>query len=177
VLDPFSAIGLAGNIVQFVDYGSKLISSIYEIYNSSTGSSRNHVHLEGFATRLLELNRALEQPKLTPTKNYEKALHELREKCIQDTETLFDLIKALRAKEHSKWSSFQKALKIIWEEEKIGELERRLKDHRREIATHLVAMLRYLIFSFLTVLHLAESFHCVSNPSSLVTKIQPSCPF
>jgi hypothetical protein len=158
VLDPFTAIGLAGNIVQFVDYSSKLISSTYEIYKSSTGSSGNQVYLEGIATRLLELNHALDQPKLIGTNWYDKPLDELRKECLQDTQALLGLIKALRAKKDSKWSSFRKALRNTWEKEEIDRLEGRLKDHRSEIAAHLVAMLRYVIFSFLTELYLAEPF-------------------
>jgi hypothetical protein len=141
VLDPFTAIGLAGNIVQFVDYSSKLISSTYEIYRSSTGSSKNHVYLEAIATRLLELNRTLEQPKLTGTKSYDKALLELRAEYSQDAEDLLRLIEALRAKKDSKWSSFRKALRSAWEKEKIGRLEGRLVAHRNEIATQLTVML------------------------------------
>ncbi|KAH8775890.1 hypothetical protein BGZ57DRAFT_369000 [Hyaloscypha finlandica] len=141
VLDPFTAIGLAGNIVQFVDYSSKLISSTYEIYRSSTGSSKNHVYLEAIATRLLELNRTLEQPKLTGTKSYDKALLELRAECSQDAEDLLRLIEALRAKKDSKWSSFRKALRSAWEKEAISRLEGRLVAHRNEIATQLTAML------------------------------------
>jgi hypothetical protein len=78
VLDPFTAFGLAGNIVQFVDYRSKLICSTHKIYKSSTGSSKDHDHLEGIATRLLEFCRSLEQPKRFGTESYEKAIHELR---------------------------------------------------------------------------------------------------
>jgi hypothetical protein len=141
VLDPFTAIGLAGNIVQFVDYSSKLISSTYEIYRSSTGSSENHVYLESIATRLLELNRTLEQPKLTGTKSYDKALLELRAECSQDAEDLLKLIEALRAKKDSKWSSFRKALRSAWKKEEISRLEGRLVAHRNEIATQLTAML------------------------------------
>jgi hypothetical protein len=144
VLDPFTAIGLAGNIVQFVDYSTKVIASTYEVYNSATGSSKNHVYLERVAARLVELNHGLEQPKLTPTKSYEKAIHELREECIEDATTLVDSIKALRAKEHSKWDSFKKALAAIWKKERIDQLETRLKDHRSEIATHLAAMMRFV---------------------------------
>jgi hypothetical protein len=141
VLDPFTAIGLAGNIVQFVDYSSKLISSTHEIYKSGTGSSEKHVYLEVIATRLLELNRTLEQPKLTGTKSYNKALLELRAECGQDAEDLLKLIEALRAKKDSKRSSFGKALRIAWEKEEIDRLEGRLVAHRNEIATQLTAML------------------------------------
>jgi hypothetical protein len=141
VLDPFTAIGLAGNIVQFVDYSLKLISSTYEIYKSSTGSSENHVYLEAIATRLLELNRTLEQPKPTGTKPYNEALLALRAECVQDAEALLRLIEALREKKGSKWSSFRQALKSAWEKKEIDRLEGRLGAHRNEIATQLTAML------------------------------------
>jgi hypothetical protein len=141
VLDPFTAIGLAGNIVQFVDYSSKLISSTHEIYKSNTGSSKNHIYLEGIATRLLELNSSHEQPKLAGSSPYNKALHDLKAQCVEDAEALLALVKALQAKKDSKWSSFRKALKSSWEKEEVDRLEGRLKDHRNELATQLTAML------------------------------------
>jgi hypothetical protein len=127
--------------VQFVDHGSKLISSTYEIYKSSTGSSRNHVHLEGIAMSLLELSHNLEYPDLGHPRGHDKPLHELSKECIRDSETLIDLIKALRAKNNSRWSSFQKAMKSAWKEEQIDRLEEHLRGHRSEIGIQLVAML------------------------------------
>lgn len=38
-MNPFSAIGLAGNMVQFVDFGCKLFSQTREIYSSATSAS------------------------------------------------------------------------------------------------------------------------------------------
>ena len=38
VLDPFSALGLAGNIVPFVAFGSKLLSTATEIHQSIEGA-------------------------------------------------------------------------------------------------------------------------------------------
>jgi hypothetical protein len=93
----------------------------------------------------LELNRALE-PTLAQNTIHEKALNELREECCRDTVALLDLIKALKAKKDSKWSSFRKALKCAWEKERIDRLEGRLMDHRSEIAIHLEAVVRYVIF-------------------------------
>jgi hypothetical protein len=142
VLDPFTAIGLAGNIVQFVDYSSKLISSTHEIYRSSTGSSKDHDHLEGIATRLLELSRSLEQPKPFGTESYEKAIHELRKECILDAESLLKLIKALKARKESKWSSFRQAVCSAAKKNEISRLERRLSDHQSGLATQVIAMLR-----------------------------------
>jgi N-terminal domain on NACHT_NTPase and P-loop NTPases len=154
VLDPFTAIGLAGNIVQFIDYSSKLITSAYEIYKSSTGSAPDHVHLDGIATRLLELTRSLQEPESHPSSSHERspALQKLVEECCQDSQALLDLIKALRAKNGSKWSRFRQAIKSTLKKEQIDRLENRLRDHRNEIAFHLVAMLRYVILRFLAIL-------------------------
>ena len=39
VLDPLTAIGLAGNIVQFVDFSSKIVGKANKIYESVDGAS------------------------------------------------------------------------------------------------------------------------------------------
>ena len=142
VLDPFTAIGLASNIVQFVDYSSKLMTSTCEIYKSRTGTSAHHVYLEGIATRLLNLSDSLEQPRLSCPNSYDKGLQHLRAECVQDAEALRSVLRALQAKKDSKWSSFRKALISAWGQEEIERLEDRLKDHRSELSTHLTAMMR-----------------------------------
>ena len=38
-MDPFSALGLASNVVQFMEFGTKLISASLELYNSKDGTS------------------------------------------------------------------------------------------------------------------------------------------
>jgi hypothetical protein len=39
VLDALTAVGLVGNVVQFVDFSCKLFSQTRRIYNSSSGVS------------------------------------------------------------------------------------------------------------------------------------------
>jgi hypothetical protein len=46
----------------------------------------------------------------------------LSKECIRDTEALLDLIKVLRAKKDSKWSSFRKTLKRAVAKEQIDRL-------------------------------------------------------
>lgn len=41
----FTALGLAGNVVEFVDFSSKLLGSAYEIYKSAEGLTEEHAHL------------------------------------------------------------------------------------------------------------------------------------
>ena len=45
-MDPISVIGLAGNIVQFVDFTWKLIDEARSLYDSSTGASEENDLLE-----------------------------------------------------------------------------------------------------------------------------------
>ena len=44
-MDPLSAIGLAGNIVAFVEFTSKLISGTIEIYSSLARTMDEHADL------------------------------------------------------------------------------------------------------------------------------------
>jgi hypothetical protein len=37
-MDPLTALSLAGNIIQFVEFGSRLLSTAEELYHSSQGS-------------------------------------------------------------------------------------------------------------------------------------------
>ncbi|KAL9076458.1 MAG: hypothetical protein Q9157_003642 [Trypethelium eluteriae] len=60
VLDPISALGLAGNIVQFVDYTSGVISKSVEQYRSAVGCSRELIDTELVAQHLRKLAISLE---------------------------------------------------------------------------------------------------------------------
>ena len=143
VLDPFTAIGLAGNIFQFVDYCTGLINSSYEIYNSNDGNSKHNAHVEKIAIRVLELNRSLGAPKLNPVRKYERELQVLREECGQDAQDLLNLIESLRAKKNDKWSSFRQAMRSPWQKDKVSTLEKRLSDHRSTISSYIVEIMRY----------------------------------
>lgn len=52
-MDPLTALGLAGNIVQLVDFGCKTLSESYEIYKA--GSTSAHEAINFIATDLATL--------------------------------------------------------------------------------------------------------------------------
>jgi hypothetical protein len=39
-MDPLTAIGLAGNILAFIDFGTKLVTAAYEVYESKEGATK-----------------------------------------------------------------------------------------------------------------------------------------
>ena len=76
-MDPLTALGLAANIVQFVDFTSKLISQSHEIYRSADGALEDHVALENVANNLSKLSDELK-------KEREEALAPERERAGKD---------------------------------------------------------------------------------------------
>lgn len=52
VLEPLSAISLAGNVVQFIDLCSKLLAEGWELYRSSAGATALNLELEKTAESL-----------------------------------------------------------------------------------------------------------------------------
>jgi hypothetical protein len=46
MLDPFTAFGLAANVVQFIDFGLKVVRTLDEIYASKDGLKRNYSTLD-----------------------------------------------------------------------------------------------------------------------------------
>ena len=59
-MDPLSALSLAGNAIQFVDWGTKLASKSVEIYRSAEGASVSNKDLK---TNLVAIVTRLEVPK------------------------------------------------------------------------------------------------------------------
>lgn len=55
-MEPISALAVAGNVLQFVDFSHKLITKILELYKAADGTSDNNKHLEAVLRDSLLLN-------------------------------------------------------------------------------------------------------------------------
>ena len=73
-MDPLSAVGVAGTIVQFVTFASTLISKSTEIYNSASGSSTEVLDLHHVSQHLQQLSNKLNHKKIRPFKISKKLL-------------------------------------------------------------------------------------------------------
>ena len=54
-MDPFAAIGLAGNIINFIEFEHNLISKAKDIRNSTSGSSSANNALASMTQRLQDV--------------------------------------------------------------------------------------------------------------------------
>lgn len=95
-MDPFTALGLAANICQFVDFGYKLVSGAFELYNSMDGTLSANKILESIAKDLANLCTELEQASLDSnhgsTSEPEAALIPLARACKAMGQELFSVL-------------------------------------------------------------------------------------
>lgn len=126
MLDPVIALGVASNVVQFIDFGFKLVSKSVEVYRNRDllqhGGLREHVD------QLVKFNLALKQKfqyfqregqiseersnnKPEPTDEIELLLRSAVDHCISCAGHLMNAINKLPVLDsHAKWQSFRHAL-------------------------------------------------------------------
>lgn len=140
-MDPISAIGLAGNIVQFVDFACKLIAGTRAIYHSASGMPSDAVHLNDLAVSIREIGDDLVSS--ASDSNPGPALRDLARDCKQIANELLQAITKLKAKHpHSKWESFMVALKAIWKDAHIQKLAAQLHNIQSTMGLQLLQMMR-----------------------------------
>jgi hypothetical protein len=66
-MDPLSAIGLASNIIQFVNFGCELISGAQEVCKSISGQTAVNVDLQDIAKCLAKASNDLIAPQPDPS--------------------------------------------------------------------------------------------------------------
>lgn len=148
VLEPFSAIGLAGNICQFLDFGGKILSSGREIYQSVDGSAPRNVELVIVYSDLSSLASRLRQPTSQATSlpdNGDDQLRLIAQSCYSLAKELLSALEKLRLdpkQSHRRWKSVRQAIKSVWKEDQIQDMERRLSTFRQQLLLRLLSILR-----------------------------------
>ncbi len=118
-MDPLTALGLAANVVQFIDFGTSLISGTLERYRSATGTSIGNSELESITEDVKQLSIGLEANTKGSSK-HETALKNLSGRCKDAADELLAVLVDLKVKgKHKKWESFKQAVRSIDKEKKI----------------------------------------------------------
>lgn len=152
MIDPLTAIGLAGNVVQFVDFGARLISTGRELYQSEIGALINNLEIEAIALHLTGIVGHLAKTS-SQTKGPREAaqsltasgmsLIRLAELCEEIARDLIMTLGRIKKQNSGRvWGSVRQALSSIWSHDKIDGLLKRLVQMRDEIALHLLTYLR-----------------------------------
>lgn len=128
-MDPLTALALASNIVQFVDFTSKLISTTHSLYASTSGAKAEHLELELLANTLRSLadDAAPPSQRIKNVSSEESTFIELGDMCRRVSDELLTVLQSLRFKgSHRGWTSFIQALRSEWKQKEISALQARL---------------------------------------------------
>ncbi|KAI9766575.1 MAG: hypothetical protein M1839_004873 [Geoglossum umbratile] len=139
-MEILATIGLVGNIVQFVDFGSKLISKSVQLYKSNDGTLQENIDAETATNDLVLLNNKLKSSANTAG---DAALEKL---CISCNDVAVELLEALdKLKVQGKrerWKSMRKAIRSVWDKAHIQQIEGRLAGFKEELNLHIIVNLR-----------------------------------
>ena len=143
VLEALAAVGLAGNIIQFIDFSCNLLAEAHEIHGSRTGSSDKNLELETVAARLKHLAANLSSS--TPNQGLVvgQQLRNLADEATAITDELLDTIEDVKLKgSNSSFRSFAHVLQHVGKNKKIGRLAGKLARMQGQLNTHLLVMMR-----------------------------------
>jgi len=147
VLDPISALSLAANVVQFVDFSSKVVSKGCRIYISADGALPNNLELEVVTNDLSRLAKGLKDSELNTVtvSEEEKSLQTMSDECSKIAEELLRRLENLKVKGNSKqrgWKSLRQALKSEWSKEELDGLSERLSIFRDQLQFHILVSMK-----------------------------------
>ena len=147
VLEALAAIGLAGNVVQFVSFSMQLFSTASSIQRSCVGSVQGHQDVETITQKLQQCCERIASAHSSEDQQLELQHHQSLVKLAGECEAaaieLISAIQQLKAKKpNSKWSSFMAALATIWQQSQINDMEKRLDSYRQQLNLELALLLR-----------------------------------
>jgi NACalpha-BTF3-like transcription factor len=148
VLDPVSALGVAGTVIQFVDFSSRLLSKGKEYYKSGDGALVQHKDITQAAASVGQLSNRLSVSlsRLEGLKSHtfeESALKAIVEECKVKAQELVTTLQQLQVHgKHKVWKSLRQALKSEWKKEKIQQMHQRLTVLRESMVIHLLVIVK-----------------------------------
>jgi hypothetical protein len=169
-MDALTALGLASNVVQFVQFTADLISTATEIAESARGASQKAIELETvyeslytLSSKLHTSNDALQLPELLVEqpdsinfndaiiiRSHIQSIAALSADCRELCGELLKAVQKLQIKGRSlrRFKSFIAALKTVWESQNIEILENRILRYRQSISMHFFPLLWYVGLSY-----------------------------
>jgi hypothetical protein len=150
VLEAFAAISLAGNILEFVDFGLKLLDWSKEIYQSPGGTSTLETNLHKNTTSLKRCihEMELEIPESQePGQSWEeRELHSLAAGCKQTADKLLAILEKLRKiGGRSKWQSLYHAARMSMWKAEVEELRNILSEYRSQVGLCILTILKSVL--------------------------------
>jgi hypothetical protein len=148
-MDPLSALGLAAAVFQFVDFGSKIIHTTYNIHQSANGATQDNLELAELTKTLHNFQTRLATPQKASKGNDtdQKALMKLAARCRDIAADLLKLLDDLKVKVTDKGlrrtlQSLRQGFRSLLKKEQIAKYEKLLREINVQVNGLLLAMIR-----------------------------------
>ena len=147
-MEALSALSLASNIVQFLEFGLRVVSKGNKIYRSVDGILEENLDLEVVTRDLLDMQSKLKCTLLASNhtqlaSNDAKSFNTLSEACAGLADRLLEKLNMVKAQgRFRRWKSLRQALKIVWSKQDIENFKNTLQSFRSEMQIHLLVSLR-----------------------------------
>ena len=142
MLDPLTALGLASNIVQFIDFSIKIAELTKEFKDAASGLPKDLDRIAIIVDDLAALARRLQQSQTgttaTVTLPQAQKFGLILQGCVKEAETFQKLLLSLKATgRHNGWASFWSALKSVRKGGEIKGIESALESYKSQITLRL----------------------------------------
>lgn len=146
MLDPVTAIGLAGNIVQFVDFSGKIVLTALKIYRSPAGTTQDGFDAKLVADNIASLKNRIEFDLVRPLTASEDQILELGKQCVETAEELAALFRTRFGRQIKPGIliATKEALRLGWKKEEIENMKKRLASFREQLTLHILVDLRWV---------------------------------
>lgn len=158
-MDPLTALSVAGTIVQFADFGCKLLSGYRELYKFTSGTLAANEEIELVTVDLqavvLKLRRSVcpKDPSNSLIKDEQWDRNPFKKICddaVTAAEEIIERLHKLKVKrvKDRKWESFWQAVKSAWSQEEIAALMKRLANLKEALETRVLFSIRQIVPAF-----------------------------
>jgi len=151
-MEAIIALGVAGNVIQFLDFGQKLISTTLEIYTAGSGATFSNKESETLLKDFIEsIDTVSENLLQYDTRLGEKLSQATAQNGLQDiiddcrnlaAELLARFEKLKSQRKPGRWQSTVKAVKFMWQDSELVKLQERLSKYQSQVAWHILLSLR-----------------------------------
>jgi hypothetical protein len=134
-MDPLSAFSLACNVLQFIEFGTKILTKASEYHSAPDGALEEQRNLRGVMQSLNGLNVDLasslstsSEIEIPPAK---QKLIAANEQCLHLSNKFIRLLNSLKVNDgRSKLESLRMAIKSVWYKEKVQAMNKELTEAR-----------------------------------------------
>ena len=144
-MDPVTALGIASNVIQFVEFAGKLISRSSRYYRSADGSDLEYTEIVAAASNLEKLAGTVQKSTVNAASRINKVdvaqqgLLDASRQCQRIAQEMTDVLSTLmKPGQQNRWNSIRQAFRAIWSEEKIDKLSVRLSHAREQLVLYLL---------------------------------------